>query len=113
MITNNCSGWLRSSRNVKSIPLSAAILDAVQSLTLFLSWLPKDAAILPIHRVSVAVKEGSHMIKYALYALVLFLTIGITIARETLGQLGLDSSYLLMTVLALALNYRLLPVYER
>ena len=42
------------------------------------------------------------MIKYALYALVLFLTIGITIARETLGQLGLDSSYLLMAVLALA-----------
>lgn len=44
------------------------------------------------------------MIKYALYALVLFLTIGITIARETLGQLGLDSSYLLMTVLALAVT---------
>ncbi|MCB1648797.1 MAG: hypothetical protein H7A05_00890 [Pseudomonadales bacterium] len=44
------------------------------------------------------------MIKYALYALVLFLTIGITIARETLGQLGLDSSYLLMAVLALAVT---------
>lgn len=44
------------------------------------------------------------MIKYALYAVVLFLTIGITIARETLGQLGLDSNYLLMAVLALAVT---------
>lgn len=44
------------------------------------------------------------MVKYALYAVVLFLTIGITIARETLSQLGLDSNYLLMALLAIAVT---------
>ena len=41
------------------------------------------------------------MLKFALYAVVLFLTIGVTIARETLAQLGLDSNYLVIGALAL------------
>lgn len=44
------------------------------------------------------------MIKFALYAVVLFITLGVTIARETLAQLGLDSNYLLMAVVALAIT---------
>jgi hypothetical protein len=41
------------------------------------------------------------MIKFALYAVVLFLTLGLAIARETLAQLGLDSNYLAIALLAL------------
>lgn len=44
------------------------------------------------------------MIKFALYAVVLFITLGLTIARETLAQLGLDSNYLVMAVLAIAVT---------
>lgn len=44
------------------------------------------------------------MIKFALYTVVLFVTLGVTIARETLTQLGLDSNYLVMAVLALAVT---------
>lgn len=44
------------------------------------------------------------MIKFALYAVVLFLILGVTIARETLATLGLDSNYLAMAVLALAIT---------
>lgn len=44
------------------------------------------------------------MIKFALYLLVLFVTLGLTVARETLAQLGLDSNYLVMAVLALAVT---------
>ena len=44
------------------------------------------------------------MIKFALYAVVLFVTLGVTIARETLAQLGLDSNYLVMAVLAIAVT---------
>ena len=42
------------------------------------------------------------MFKFALYAAILFVTLGVTIARETLAQLGLDSNYLAMGVLALS-----------
>lgn len=44
------------------------------------------------------------MVKFAIYAVVLFITLGVTIARETLAQLGLDSNYLVMAVLALAVT---------
>lgn len=44
------------------------------------------------------------MFKFALYAAVLFLTLGVTIARETLAQLGFDSNYLVMGVLALSVT---------
>lgn len=44
------------------------------------------------------------MFKFALYAVVLFVTIGVTIARETLAQLGLDSNYLAIGVIALAVT---------
>lgn len=44
------------------------------------------------------------MFKFALYAVVLFVTLGVTIARETLAQLGLDSNYLVMAVLAFAVT---------
>ena len=44
------------------------------------------------------------MFKFALYAAILFITLGVTIARETLAQLGLDSNYLAMGVLALSVT---------
>tara|TARA_R100001377_G_scaffold82887_1_gene63724 strand:+ start:885 stop:1190 length:306 start_codon:yes stop_codon:yes gene_type:complete len=44
------------------------------------------------------------MLKFALYAAILFLTLGVTIARETLARLGLDSNYLVMGVLALSVT---------
>tara|TARA_R110001599_G_scaffold225342_1_gene424472 strand:- start:1000 stop:1305 length:306 start_codon:yes stop_codon:yes gene_type:complete len=44
------------------------------------------------------------MFKFALYAVILFITLGVTIARETLAQLGLDSNYLAMGVLALSVT---------
>ena len=44
------------------------------------------------------------MIKFALYAVVLFVTLGVTIARETLAALGLDSNYLVMAILALTVT---------
>jgi hypothetical protein len=44
------------------------------------------------------------MIKFAVYAVVLFVTLGLTIARETLARLGLDSNYLVMAVLAIAVT---------
>ena len=44
------------------------------------------------------------MVKFALYAVVLFVTIGVTIARETLAQLGLDSNYLVIGVLAMVVT---------
>lgn len=44
------------------------------------------------------------MIKFVLYAVVLFVTLGMTIARETLAALGLDSSYLVMAIFALTVT---------
>ena len=44
------------------------------------------------------------MFKFALYAIILFITLGVTIARETLAQVGLDSNYLAMGVLALSVT---------
>ena len=44
------------------------------------------------------------MLKFALYAAVIFITLGLTIARETLAQLGLDSNYLVLAVFALAVT---------
>lgn len=44
------------------------------------------------------------MFKFALFAAILFITLGLTIARETLAQLGLDSNYLAMGVLALSIT---------
>ncbi len=44
------------------------------------------------------------MIKWVLYSVLLFLTLGITIARETLGELGMESNYLVMAVLAIAVT---------
>lgn len=44
------------------------------------------------------------MFKFALYSIVLFITLGVTIARETLAQLGLDSNYLVMAMLAIVVT---------
>lgn len=40
--------------------------------------------------------------KIAVYSLAIFLSIGITLAKETLARFGLESSYLLMALVALA-----------
>lgn len=47
------------------------------------------------------------MIKFALFAVVLFVTLGVTIARETLATLGLDSNYLVMAIFALVVTVML------
>jgi len=39
--------------------------------------------------------------KFALYSLILFLGIGITLARETVARLGLETNYLLIALAAL------------
>ncbi|MDO8272895.1 MAG: hypothetical protein Q7U82_13425 [Gammaproteobacteria bacterium] len=39
--------------------------------------------------------------KFALYSLILFLGIGITLARETVTRLGLETNYLLIALAAL------------
>lgn len=39
--------------------------------------------------------------KFVLYGLILFLTIGVTVARETLARFGLETNYLLIALVAL------------
>ncbi len=44
------------------------------------------------------------MFKYAIFAFLLFATIGITIANETVARLGLQSNYLAVAILALGVS---------
>ena len=44
------------------------------------------------------------MLRFALFSLLLFATIGISIANETVERLGLQSNYLLIAVLALGVS---------
>ncbi|MGB4246328.1 MAG: hypothetical protein WBJ75_01320 [Pseudohongiellaceae bacterium] len=39
--------------------------------------------------------------KFVLYGLILFLTIGVTVAREALARFGLETNYLLIALVAL------------
>lgn len=39
--------------------------------------------------------------KLVLYGLILFITIGVTLARETLSRFGLETNYLIIALLAL------------
>lgn len=39
--------------------------------------------------------------KFVLYGLILFLTIGVTVARETLSRFGLEANYLMIALVAL------------
>ena len=42
--------------------------------------------------------------KFVLYGLILFLGIGITLARETVARLGLETNYLLIALVALLIT---------
>ncbi|MDP2140094.1 MAG: hypothetical protein Q8L20_04715 [Gammaproteobacteria bacterium] len=42
--------------------------------------------------------------KLVLYGLILFLTIGVTVARETLSRFGMETNYLMIALVALVLT---------
>ncbi len=44
------------------------------------------------------------MLKYAIFAILLFVTIGISIANETVERLGLQGDYLVVAIIALGVS---------